>query len=50
MEPEQPYKGSFNVRISPDLHRKIIIYAIQHEKSLNSAVEEAIRNMVQENS
>ncbi|MCM1542060.1 MAG: type II toxin-antitoxin system HicB family antitoxin [Blautia sp.] len=46
MEPEQPYKGTFNVRISPELHRNIAIYALEHGKSLNSAVEEAIGNMV----
>ncbi|MCM1121184.1 MAG: type II toxin-antitoxin system HicB family antitoxin [Eubacterium sp.] len=46
MEPEQPYKGTFNVRISPELHRNIAIYAIEHGKSLNAAVEEAICNMV----
>ena len=45
-EPEQPYKGTFNVRISPELHRNIAVYAIEHGKSLNAAVEEAIRNMV----
>ena len=42
VEPEQPYKGSFNVRISPELHRNIAIYAIEHGKSLNAVVEEAI--------
>ena len=45
-EPEQPYKGTFNVRISPELHRNIAIYAIEHGKSLNAAVEEAIGNMI----
>lgn len=45
-EPEQPYKGTFNVRISPELHRNIAVYAIEHGKSLNAAVEEAIGNMV----
>lgn len=44
--PEQPYKGSFNVRISPELHRSIAIYANEKGKSLNSIVEEAINNMV----
>lgn len=44
--PEQPYKGTFNVRISPELHRNIAIYAIERGKSLNAAVEEAIKNMV----
>ena len=46
VEPEQPYKGTFNVRISPELHRNIAVYAIEHGKSLNAVVEEAIRNMV----
>ena len=46
VEPEQPYKGTFNVRISPELHRNIAIYAIEHKKSLNAAVEEAIGKMV----
>lgn len=46
VQPEQPYKGSFNVRISPELHRNIAVYAIEHGKSLNAAVEEAIGNMV----
>ena len=46
VEPEQPYKGSFNVRISPELHRNIAIYAIEHGKSLNAVVEEAIGKMV----
>lgn len=46
VEPEQSYKGTFNVRISPELHRNIALYAIEHGKSLNAAVEEAIGNMV----
>lgn len=46
VEPEQPYKGTFNVRISPELHRNVAIYALEHGKSLNSVVEEAIGMMV----
>ncbi|MDE7428426.1 MAG: type II toxin-antitoxin system HicB family antitoxin, partial [Lachnospiraceae bacterium] len=46
VDPEQPYKGTFNVRISPELHRNIAVYAIEHGKSLNAAVEEAIGNML----
>lgn len=45
-EPEQPYEGTFHVRISPELHRNIAVYAMEHGKSLNAAVEEAIGNMV----
>ncbi len=48
VEPEQPYKGSFNVRINPDLHRRLALYAMQHNQSLNSAVEEAIEYMVKQ--
>lgn len=46
VEPEQPYKGTFNIRISPELHRNIAVYAMEHGKSLNAVVEEAIGNMV----
>ena len=46
IEPEKPYKGTFNVRISPELHRNIAVYAIEHGKSLNAVVEEAIGKMV----
>ena len=46
VKPEQPYKGTFNVRISPELHRNIAVYAMEHKKSLNVAVEEAIGNRV----
>lgn len=46
VDPEQPYKGTFDVWISPELHRYIAVYAIEHGKSLNAAVEEAIGNMV----
>ncbi len=40
--PEQPYKGSFNVRISPELHRAVALYAMESGKSLNATVEEAL--------
>lgn len=46
VEPEQPYQGIVNVRISPELHRSAALYAMKHGKSLNVVVEEAIGNMV----
>lgn len=46
VEPEQPYKGSFNIRISPELHRTVAIYAMKIGKSLNATVEDAIRKYV----
>ena len=43
-EPERAYKGSFNVRVSPDLHKQAVIYASSRQMSLNSLVEQALRN------
>ncbi len=46
VEPEKTYKGSFNVRISPDLHKNLARFSALKGKSLNSAVEEAITQYV----
>ena len=43
-EPERAYKGSFNVRVSPELHKQAVIYASSRKMSLNSLVESALRN------
>ena len=42
-EPEVAYKGSLNVRLGGDLHRRAAIYALSHQQSLNSFIEEAVR-------
>lgn len=42
IEPEKAYKGSFNVRISPELHKAAVIAALHKEMSLNRFVEYAI--------
>ncbi len=41
-EPEKMYKGSFNVRITPELHKQAAKRALIEGKSLNQYVEEAI--------
>ena len=46
VEPEKAYKGSFNVRISPELHKQAIIAATAKQMSLNSFVERSIRQAV----
>jgi len=43
VEPEKAYKGKFNVRVSPELHKSLALYAAAHSQTLNSTVEEAIR-------
>lgn len=42
-EPEKAYKGSFNVRISPELHKQAVIAAMSHNMSLNSFLETSIQ-------
>lgn len=45
-EPEKAYKGSFNIRISPELHKDAAIYASEHRVSLNSVVETALERFM----
>ncbi len=40
--PDKPYSGKFNVRIEPELHRKIAFKAAQEGMSLNEWVAEAL--------
>lgn len=40
--PEKEYKGTFNVRINPELHRKVAILASKNGETLNATVEKAI--------
>ena len=46
VEPERAYKGSFNVRISPELHRRAVVCAAAQQISLNSFVERALEKSV----
>ena len=41
--PDKEYKGQFNVRIPPDLHRSAVICARQRNISLNEFVSQAIQ-------
>ena len=43
VEPEKAFKGSFNVRIAPELHREIAMLAAQRHISLNQYVAEALQ-------
>lgn len=46
VEPEKAYKGSFNIRISPELHKQAVITATARQMSLNSFVESSIKQAV----
>ena len=42
IEPQKPYRGTFNVRIGRDLHRAAAIAAKQKDINLNDLVKQAI--------
>ena len=46
IEPEKAYKGSFNIRISPELHKQAAICAISQQITLNHLVESALKKYV----
>ena len=45
--PEKSYKGNFNVRISPELHRRIAVTAKMKGVSINKFVSEALSKTVE---
>ena len=49
-EPDREYKGTFNVRISPELHKQLANVAFKNGDTLNASVEKAIREYVSGNS
>lgn len=45
-EPDKEYRGTFNIRISPELHKQLAIVAIKNGDTLNATVEKAIAQYV----
>ncbi len=43
-EPNKPYKGTFNVRVGPTVHRDAVVEAAKRGQSLNEFVGAAIAN------
>lgn len=44
--PQKSYRGSFNIRISPELHQKAVETAVKSGQSLNQLVQRAIEREV----
>ena len=44
---EKSYKGSFNIRLTPDLHRRAAISAKIHGTTLNTFVKESIESRLE---
>lgn len=47
IEPEKPFKGSFNIRPGTDLHRRAAIAAEQRGINLNKLVTEALEKYLE---
>lgn len=45
--PDKSYRGTFNIRISPDLHRTAVLVASQKNITLNDFVKTAINYAIQ---
>lgn len=45
-DPHKSYKGSFNIRIKPELHKKAAFKSIELGISLNQFVEKAISKLI----
>ena len=42
--PEKSFKGSFNIRTGPELHRKAVIYAQKKKMNLNNVIIKALES------
>lgn len=47
--PEKAYKGSFNVRMDPELHKRAAVFAITHDQTLNHFIGTSVENALVRN-
>ena len=47
-EPERPLKGSFNVRIGPNLHQRVALNALSKGKSISKYITELLEKAIQD--
>ena len=47
IDPDKTYKGSFNVRFTPELHKKACIMAQAEHISLNQFVENSVKSRIE---
>lgn len=45
-DPEKPFKGSFNIRLGPELHREAALFARENSMNLNELVTESVKNFI----
>ena len=44
--PDQPFKGSFNVRVGRDLHKRAALFAEENQTKLNAVVTKALEEFL----
>jgi len=47
-EPEKPFKGSFNVRIGPNLHQRVALNALTKGITINKYINDVLEKAVQD--
>ena len=45
-EPEIPCQGKLNIHVAPELHKKLVSFAVKHNRTLDETVAEALRMFV----
>ncbi|MFA5181540.1 MAG: type II toxin-antitoxin system HicB family antitoxin [Syntrophales bacterium] len=45
-EPEKPFKGSFNIRLDPSLHQRLVSHAMNEGKTLNAFIKSILEQAV----
>ncbi|NPU86563.1 MAG: type II toxin-antitoxin system HicB family antitoxin [Syntrophaceae bacterium] len=48
MEPEKPFKGTFNIRIDPSLHQQLVVHAVDEGKTLNAFIRDVLEKAISE--
>lgn len=46
LKPEKSYTGVLNVRLSPEIHRRIALLAQSSGKTINSLIKDAVENQL----
>ena len=49
VSPEKPFKGSFNVRVRPELHRELALAALNSGQTLNKFVADSLEKACNQN-
>jgi predicted HicB family RNase H-like nuclease len=47
-QPEKPFKGSFNLRLDPELHKRLVSKAMSEGKTLNTFIKNLLQRAISE--